>query len=167
MGEAITEEYELPLGCVAAYDPEHPLLADVDDELRRTSTADNTLAVLLNAGAFYAELTRLSREAAHPIFGSSANLTGSGPKFRVSDIEPEIRAIADLTLDYGLRRYHTFRRSATIIDFRTAKVIRFGIHYEMIADVLRRHFKVDCPQDPGLQALPSGHIDEFALERLS
>ena len=163
MIEAITVDYDLPLGPVAPCNLRHPLLANVDPVLLKTSTADNTIAMLLNAGPFWAELTRLSREEMVPIFGSSANLTGSGPKFRVEDIEPEIRAIADVTIDYGLRRYHTYQRSGTIIDFRTVTVVRIGICYELISDVLLRHFDVRLPPDPGLQALRSGHLNEFGL----
>jgi len=120
--------------------------------------------VLLNAGPFWAELTRLSREAMVPIFGSSANLTGSGPKFRVEDIEPQIKAIADVTIDYGLRKYHTYQRSGTIIDFRTLTVVRIGICYELISDILLRNFEVQLPADPGLEALRSGHLNEFGLK---
>jgi hypothetical protein len=120
--------------------------------------------MLLNAGPFWAELTRLSREEVVPVFGSSANLTGSGPKFRIEDIEPEIRAIADVTIDYGLRKYHTYQRSGTIIDFRTLTVVRIGICYELISDILLRNFKVRFPPDPGLDVLRSGHLNEFGLK---
>ena len=164
MIEAITVDYDLPLGPVAPCNLAHPLLANVDPILLKTSTAGNSIATLLNAGRFYAELTRLSREAAIPIFGSSANLTGSGPKFRVEDIEPEIRAIADVTIDYGLRKHHVYQRSGTIIDFQTLNVVRIGICYELISDILLRHFKVQLPPDPGLEALRSGHLNEFGLE---
>jgi hypothetical protein len=30
----------------------------------------------------------------------------------------------------------------------------------LIQDVLRRHFNVELPPDPGLEALPSGHVRE-------
>jgi tRNA A37 threonylcarbamoyladenosine synthetase subunit TsaC/SUA5/YrdC len=164
MIELIAVDYDLPLGPVAPCNFEHPLLANVDPVLLRTSTADNTIAMLLNAGPFWAELTRLSREEVVPIFGSSANLTGSGPKFRVEDIEPEIRAIADITIDYGLRKYHNYQRSGTIIDFRTMTVVRIGIGYELISDILRRNCQSELPVDPGLAALRSGHLNEFGLQ---
>ncbi len=165
--EAMTVDYDLPLGAVAPYDPEHPMLRHVPPDLLATSTASGTIAMLLNAGSLFRELCRLSREAAHPIFGSSANLTGTGPKFRVDDIQPAIREIADLTVDYGIRKYHTYNRSATILRFPEVEVIRIGSCYELLADVLRRHFKVELPVDPGRQENPSGHLQEFALPILS
>jgi hypothetical protein len=84
----------------------------------------------------------------------------------VEDIQPEIRAIADVTVDYGLRKHHIYRRSATILRFGNGdpECVRIGSCYELIADVLRRHFKVELPPDPGHDANPSGHLQEFAFK---
>jgi hypothetical protein len=65
-----------------------------------------------------------------------------------------------VVIDYGLQKYHRYRRSSTMIDFTTMEVVRIGSCYELIQDVLRRHFKVELPPDPGLDALPSGHVRE-------
>jgi len=163
MIESLTLDYNLPLGIIAPCNPNHPLLRKIDPELLEASTANGTLGMLLNAGPIYAELTRMSREEAQPIFGSSANLSGTGPKFRVEDIQPELLAAADIVLDYGLRKYHYYQRSATIIRFPAVEVVRIGTCYELIADALRREFGVDLPADPGRDALPSGHLKEFEL----
>jgi tRNA A37 threonylcarbamoyladenosine synthetase subunit TsaC/SUA5/YrdC len=162
--EAITRDFDLPLGVIGNYRPDHPLMQKVDPELLKASTANGTIGMLLNAGPLYAELCRLSREDGHPLFGSSANLTGTGTKFRAEDIQPELRDIADIILDYGLRKYHLYKRSATILNFsRGVEVMRIGACYELIADVLKRYFDIDVPADPGRDALPSGHLQEFAL----
>lgn len=161
--EALTVDYDLPLGAVAPYDPGHPMLRNVPSDLLATSTANGTIAMLLNAGPLFRQLCRLSREAMHPIFGSSANLTGTGPKFRVDDIQPAIREIADITVNYGIRKYHTYNRSATILRFPEIEVVRIGSCYELLSDVLKRHFHIELPADPGRQENPSGHLQEFAL----
>jgi tRNA A37 threonylcarbamoyladenosine synthetase subunit TsaC/SUA5/YrdC len=101
--------------------------------------------MLVNAGPFHAELCRLSREDAFPIFGSSANLTNTGTRFRVEDIPQELISIANAVVDYGLRKYHRYQRSATLINFQTLDVVRVGSCYELIADVLWRHFRVELP----------------------
>jgi hypothetical protein len=75
-------------------------------------------------------------------------------------VQPEIRSCADVVIDYGLQKYHRYRRSSTMIDFTSMEVVRIGSCYELIQDVLRRHFKVELPPDPGLDALPSGHVRE-------
>lgn len=142
---AITEDYDLPLGAIAPFRADHPLLASLDADVLSGSTRDGTLVMLLNAGRFHAELTRLSHEAAVPLFGSSANLTLGGTKFRVEDIEPEIKAIADIVVDHGLQRYHPYRASSTLLNVDSLEVVRVGSCYEDIAYVLKRHFAVDLP----------------------
>ena len=73
------------------------------------------------------------------------NLTNTGTKFRVQDIPQELLSIADTVIDYGLRKYHTYQRSATLINFDTLEVVRKGACYELIGDVLARHFGVSIP----------------------
>ena len=146
--EAITLDYDLPLGAIAPADMDHPMLTALTPGARTASTKGDTVLMLLNAGAFQAELTRLSRDAVHPLFGSSANKTLSGTKFRVEDIEPEIRAVADITIDYGLRKWYPYRASSTLIHLDTLEVIRFGSCYELIVDILDRDFGVTLPPRP-------------------
>lgn len=145
MVAAITEEYDLPLGVIAPFDPEHALIRRLEPAALAGSSRHGTIAMLVNAGPLHAQLCRLSREEGFPIFGSSANLTNTGTKFRVQDIPHELLAIADTVIDYGLRKYHRYQRSATLIDFQTLEVVRVGSCYELIADVLQRHFDVRLP----------------------
>ena len=146
--EAIIGDYDLPLGCIAPCRLDHPMLAALDAETLAASTRKGTVAMLLNAGHFHAELTRLSHDALFPLFGSSANLSLSGTKFRVEDIEPQIIAIADIVIDHGQQRYHFYRASSTLLDVETLEVVRFGSCYADIAYVLKRHFGVELPPLP-------------------
>ncbi len=143
---AITGDYDLPLGAIAPGDLSHPVLQKMSPGALDASTRDGTVLMLLNAGAFHAEICRLSREQVHPLFGSSANRTLQGTKFRIEDIEPEIAAIADITIDHGLRKYHLYAGSSTLLDLTTLEVVRYGACYELIADILRRHFDVALPR---------------------
>ena len=142
---AITIDADLPLGIIAPARMTHPLLAALDPDTLSASTADGTLCMLINAGAFHAAICRLSHQSTHPLFGSSANLSLSGTKFRVEDIEPEVRAIADIVIDHGLRKYHAYKASSTLLDLRTYTVIRHGSCFELIADILRRQFAIELP----------------------
>jgi len=166
MVEALVVDHDLPVGVIGPFRADHPLLRKLDADAVKASTAVGTLGMLLNAGPFHKELTRLSREEVVPLFGSSANLTGTGTKFRVEDVQPELREIADITIDYGLRRYHVYRRAGTLINFSTMEVVRIGACYELIAGVLERWFDIELPADPGVDALPSGHLNEFALKNV-
>jgi hypothetical protein len=164
MIEAITQDYDLTLGAVALCRPDHPPMAKLDDRLLTASTGNGTVAMLLSAGKLFEEVCRLCREAVLPVFGSSANISGTGPRFRVEDIQPELLAIVDVVVDYGLRKHHIYQRSTTILKFGDGAVecLRIGSCYELIADVLRRHFAVDLPADPGRDVNTSGHLQEFA-----
>ena len=146
--QAITVDYDLPVGLIAPCDTAHPLLAALDADTFARSTRDATLLMLLNAGQFHAEITRLSWERKTLLFGSSANLSLHGTKFRVEDMEPEVLAIADVVVDYGLMKYHLWRASSTLLHCETLEVLRFGSCYENIADILRRHFKIALPPRP-------------------
>ncbi|MEL6235274.1 MAG: Sua5/YciO/YrdC/YwlC family protein [Pseudomonadota bacterium] len=153
--EAITLDYGLPLGAIAPGDLDHPVLRRLTPAARAASTRDGTVLMLLNAGAFHAEICRLSRETAHPLFGSSANRSMQGTKFRVEDIEPEIASVAEIVIDHGLRKYHLYRASSTLLDLETLQVIRFGSCYELIADIVARHFGVELPPPP------QGHLRDL------
>lgn len=144
--EAIIVDYDLPLGLIAPCRSDHPLLASLDADTFARSTRDNTLLMLMNAGRFHAEITRLSLERETLLFGSSANLSLHGTRFRVEDIEPEVKAIADVVIDHGLMKYHPWAASSTLLHCETLEVVRFGSCYENIAYILKRHFGVDLPQ---------------------
>src|ERR1700683_4440906 len=101
--DAIVGDYDLPLGCMGPYRPEHRMLRGLDPETHAASSRGGTLVMLLNAGRFHAALTALSAEAAFPLFGSSANLTRTGTKFRIEDIKPEIKDNAEVVCAHGMR----------------------------------------------------------------
>lgn len=139
---AITEDYDLPLGCIAPCRVDHPLLRALTPEALAASTREDTLVILMNAGKFHAAITRLSFAENHPLIGSSANRSLSGTKFTVEAIEPEIKAIADIVIDHGLQKYHTYAASSTLLNVETLEVVRVGSCYENIRYVVERHFGV-------------------------
>jgi tRNA A37 threonylcarbamoyladenosine synthetase subunit TsaC/SUA5/YrdC len=146
--QAIVQDYDLPLGLIAPCRVDHPLLAKLDPDIYARSTRDHTLLMLLNAGPFHREITRLSLERQTLLFGSSANLSLHGTKFRVEDMESEITAIADVVIDYGLMKYHPWQSSSTLIHCETLEVVRYGSCFENIADILKRHFRIELPPRP-------------------
>jgi hypothetical protein len=106
--DCITIDYNLPLGVIARYREDHPLMRSLDPYLLKIGTARGAVGTALNDGGIFTETVgRYSREHLVPFFGSSANVTGQGAKHRVEDMEPEIIAAADLVLDYGLCRYYS------------------------------------------------------------
>jgi len=148
VASTLVDDLDLPLGAIAPARMDHPILRRMEAEALAASTSAGTLLMLLNAGPFHAAITRLSREALHPLFGSSANLSLSGTRFRVEDIEPELIAIADIVIDHGLRLYHLYRASSTLLDLETFEVVRYGACFELIADALKRRFGIALPPPP-------------------
>ena len=162
--DCITADYNVPLGVIAQYRPDHPLIQNIDPYLLKVGTARGSIGTAVNdGGVFNVHLEEYSREHWIPFFGSSANLTGQGAKHRVEDIEPEIIAAADLVLDYGLRRYHSYRNTSTQINFDTMEVMRVGACYDLIADILKRRFNWELPLDLTGKVSKHGHFQEFAL----
>lgn len=157
---AITVDFDLPLGVVAPVRLDHPLIKAIDPETFRGASVDGTMAMVQNNGKLCDEMSRLSLEHGVPFLGSSANLTGKGVKYRLEDIEDEVLQSADLVIDYGLCKYHMYQRSSTMINVETMSVIRIGAGYEIISDILERFFGFECPPDPGREALPHGHLWE-------
>lgn len=149
MVDAITRDHDLPLGIIGPCHMDHPLLRRMEAEALAASTKDATLCMLTNAGPFHTAIGRLSREEGHPLFGSSANRSLQGTKFRVEDIEPDVRAIADIVIDYGLRKYHLYKTSSTLLDVENLAVVRYGACFELIADIVQRQFAVTLPPKPG------------------
>lgn len=161
--DAVVLDAALPLAVVGPYDATHPVVAAIEPETLAASTVDDTLAMLVNGGSLQDAVVRIAHANGTPLLGSSANLTGTGTKFRAQDIEQPIVDAVDLIVDYGLRKYHLYRRSSTMIDCTTMTVVRIGACYELISDIFANRFGIDLPVDPGWDALPSGHLRENSL----
>lgn len=140
---AVTADYGLPLSVVAPFRADHDIFRNSDPFTMERSTKIGTLDLLLNAGPLHREICTLSRERSRPVLGSSANRSMTGSKYRLQDVDPEVRAIAAIEIDYGLSRYANARGiSSTIIDLKTFEVHRHGVCFEQIADILQRHFGI-------------------------
>ncbi len=144
----ITGGYDLPVGAVAPAHLDHPMLSGLEAGVLERTTDDGTVAMLMNAGPLLDTMARMSHARAAPVIGSSANLTLHGTKFRVGDIEPAVLAAADLVIDYGLMRWSNYGKSSTMINFEDFSVVRHGSCFDLIADVLRRHFDIELPPAP-------------------
>ena len=141
-GEALRQglatEADLPFSIVADYRVDHPLLADVDPFVLRTSTKGPTMDMLLNAGPMHNALAALSHAVKQPVFGSSANRSLTGSKYRVDDIEPEVLEAVDIVIDHGLcRDANDDGMSSTIIDFRDFSFFLRGCRFDEISAYAR------------------------------
>lgn len=140
----VVVDHDLPMSVIAPYRADHPLMAAMTPFLTDMATKDETVNLLLNAGRLRERIAALSVAANHPLIASSANRSQQGTKYRVADIEPEVRAAADLIIDYGDSKYRQpgFALSSTQIDFRTMRVVREGVCFDSIAAVFHDEFGI-------------------------
>lgn len=145
--EAVVGRHDLPLSIVGRFDPDHPLITGAPADARAMATKGNTIDLLLNAGAIHDEIARLSKQRGMAVFGSSANASLAGSKFRFEDIEPAVRLGVDLAIDSGASRYaHPDGLGSTIIDLDSMQPFRIGIHFETIRTIARTECDIDIPQ---------------------
>jgi tRNA A37 threonylcarbamoyladenosine synthetase subunit TsaC/SUA5/YrdC len=147
--EAVCVDYGLAMAIVAPVRADHPFYRETEPLSFKRSTVNGTLELLLNAGPLHDELARLSLENSFPIMGSSANKSLAGSKFRLEDIEPEVRALASIEIYYGLCRYHNPKgMGSTIVNMTTWQIHREGACADQIRDIFRRHFRIELGFTP-------------------
>ena len=143
MVREIIEDEQLPFSVVAPFRADHPLFAAVDPFVMKNSSKGGTLDMLLNAGQFHDAIAAGSIARGTAVFGSSANLSLTGSKYRLEDIEPPIRAAAAVHFDYGQSKYACKDGlSSTIIDFVDFTVVRNGHCFDRLAAAFKTRFGV-------------------------
>jgi tRNA A37 threonylcarbamoyladenosine synthetase subunit TsaC/SUA5/YrdC len=166
MTRVLTEDMGMIVGIIAKYDSKnlHPRLAALDSHTLSQVTRGDTVSIAIPEGPFLRELGRLVD--ADPdgmlMFGTSANLTGQGQRFRVEDVEPGVVAAVDLVVDYGLQKWHVYRRGGVNFDAENMRVLRMGAGYEVFRDRMLRWFpglleEVGCS---GLEKDPEHKVSE-------
>ena len=139
----IVREYRLPFSIVAPFRPDHPLLRRLDRFVLRSSTKAGTLDMLINAGPWHDAVARLAASRGVVVFGSSANRSLTGSKYRLVDVEPELRAAAAIAIDGGTAKYaNPEGLSSTIIDFRDFSFVRRGVRWAELGEIIRTRFGI-------------------------
>lgn len=152
VSEMIAEE-GMPFSVVAPFRADHPIMRAVDSFVLQSSSKAGTLDMLLNAGQFHDEIARQVLERGTAVFGSSANTSLTGSKYRLEDIDAPVRAAADIVFDHGRSLYaNPEGRSSTIVDFRDFTVVRKGVCFDRLTAAFQRRFKVELRIVPGKTA---------------
>jgi tRNA A37 threonylcarbamoyladenosine synthetase subunit TsaC/SUA5/YrdC len=145
----IVQDHDLPLSVIAPFHTGHDWLRTVEFGALRRSTKGGTMDLLLNAGPLHNALARLSWEAAAPLMGSSANVSHTGSKFTLAEVQESLWRGCDIVLDYGRSRYaNSHAIGSTIIELPTWRVLRWGGCFEVQAELVRKHFGVELPPRP-------------------
>jgi hypothetical protein len=144
MVRCLIEEENLPFSIVAPFRRDHLFINAADPWVVEASSKSGTLDMLFNAGQFHNEMARQSQALRMPVFGSSANMSLKGSKYRLADIETEVREAADVSFDYGTSLYANDEGlSSTIIDFSDFSVIRVGHVFGRLRRVFAERFDVE------------------------
>jgi tRNA A37 threonylcarbamoyladenosine synthetase subunit TsaC/SUA5/YrdC len=150
MIRTITRKHGLPLAVIAPYRKDHPLLRSMDPFVFAQAVKGDTLNILLNAGSLRTAIADLAIADGRVFVGTSANTSLAGSRYRVEDIEDEVRGIADIVIDYGPSKYANAEGlSSTMIDFSTYRVQRAGVCFDAIAAVMKNEFGItlERPRD--------------------
>jgi len=144
MVDTVIHRYKLPLSVVVPYKVDHPHFGGLTPRARSISSRAGTIDMLLNAGTLHDAIAQRSFARRLPVLGSSANMSLTGSKYRLADVEAPVRAAASLVIDYGNTKYsHPDGMGSTIIELPGGKPLRKGIVYDEICDILSKHFGVD------------------------
>jgi tRNA A37 threonylcarbamoyladenosine synthetase subunit TsaC/SUA5/YrdC len=150
MVDTLIVEERIPFSVVAPFRADHDILAPVEPFVLLSSTRVGTLDMLLNAGQCHDEIARQAMERRMPVFGSSANTSLAGSKYRLADIEAPVRAAAAIAFDYGTSKYaNPHGRSSTIIDFRDFTVVRVGVCFDQLRVAFQKRFGITLKSASG------------------
>ena len=138
------QDNDLPFSVVAPFREDHPVVQSMPPFTLKNATKAGTMDLLMNAGPLHNEIARLARENQFNVSGSSANVSLTGSKFRLEDVQDQVRSIADIQIDYGLVPYHNPEGlGSTIVDLTNFRTIRVGCVYDHIADIALERCDID------------------------
>ncbi len=145
----IIQDHNLPVSVIAPFRQDHDWLRTIEYGALRRSTKAGTMDLLMNAGPLHNELARMSWEAAAPLMGSSANVSLTGSKFTLAEVQDSLKNGCDLVLDYGTSPYaNEWAIGSTIIELPSWRVLRWGGCFEQQAKIILREFGVELPPRP-------------------
>jgi len=146
---AVTADHDLPMSVVAPYRADHPMVAALTPFVLARTTQNDTMDMLMNAGPFHNALAELSMAHRLAIVGSSANASLTGSKFELAEVDPQVKAAADIAVDGGRCKYANPERiSSTIVRFPDLTVLRYGCCYADIRGIFARDFGIELPPRP-------------------
>lgn len=144
MVRVITQGHDLPFSVVAPFHRDHPVVQSMPPFTFNNATKAGTMDLLINAGPLHNEIARLARENSFCVSGSSANVSLTGSKFRLEDVQAQVRDAADVEIDYGLVPFHNpDGLGSTIVDLTNFRTIRVGCVYDKIAGIILDECGID------------------------
>lgn len=133
-----------PLGILVRPDWESDTVTAIPKDCVDLLLKDEKLALFINMGAMSTELIEAAEKAGIQLFGSSANISGSGNSFTLDEVPAALLEAADAVCEGGTCRYaNPERLASTIVDLDTSNLTRRGALHEEIERLLKMSDNTD------------------------
>ena len=129
----------LPVGLITSTNWQSDLVGTSPDDCREMLAKDGKLALFINMGGIGELLIEEADAIGLRLFGSSANISGTGNSFRLDELPDFMLENVDITCEAGDCRYtNAERMAASIVDVDATAVVRIGILHEEIERLMRQ-----------------------------
>jgi tRNA A37 threonylcarbamoyladenosine synthetase subunit TsaC/SUA5/YrdC len=130
-------EAGLPLGVLVKPDWNSSMVRSIPQDCLELLSNNGRLGLFMNMGGMSRELLEAASTAGVRLFGSSANLSGTGNSFSLEDVPDSIVKAMDIVCDAGTCTFaNPDRLPSSIVDLETGSLSRRGILHEEIGRLL-------------------------------
>jgi tRNA A37 threonylcarbamoyladenosine synthetase subunit TsaC/SUA5/YrdC len=127
----------LPVGVVTTPDWHSRVGRTIPADCVELLVREEKLALFMNMGGMGDELIKTADGEEILLFGSSANISGKGNSFSLSDVPPPMLDAVDIVCEAGTCKYANPQRLAsTIVDLASGQLTRRGILADEIEGLL-------------------------------
>lgn len=118
----------LPVGMLTRPDRRSDVVRRIPADCSEMLIKDDRLALFVNMGGMAADLIAAAEANGVLLFGSSANISGTGNSFSIEDVPKSMLESVDVVCDAGRCRFsNPDRLASTILDVESGALTRRGI----------------------------------------
>jgi tRNA A37 threonylcarbamoyladenosine synthetase subunit TsaC/SUA5/YrdC len=128
---------KLPVGVLVKPKHESVVLQAIPRDCSDRLIRNDQIALFMNMGGMSVDLITVANREGVVLFGSSANISGTGNSFSVREIPETMLAATDIVCESGTCKYaNSERLASTIVQLDTGELTRRGILHKEIAQLL-------------------------------
>lgn len=130
-------EAGLPVGVLVEPNWESAMVRSIPEDCLELLTNNGKLGLFMNMGGMSGNLLAAADRAGVRLFGSSANISGTGNSFSLEEVPESIVGAMDILCDAGTCTFaNPDRLPSSIVDLATGQLTRRGILHEEIGRLL-------------------------------
>jgi len=127
----------LPVGVITEPDWQSKVARSIPPDCIELLSRDGRLALFMNMGGMSDALIASADRQGILLFGSSANISGKGNSFLISDVPETMLEQVDVVCEAGeCKLANSQRLASTIVDLHTGELIRRGVLHAEITRLL-------------------------------